>query len=537
MIPDNHISVMVMQWGQFLDHDLDFTPVDPAFSRFGGGLACNDTCVNDSPCFPILVPPGDRRVKRPCIGFSRSLATCGSVVGSLTSGFEYREQVNQITSFIDASNVYGSSTEESDNLRNRTYREGKLRVGIVGTSNKHLLPFNVNGLNDCQKDIALKHVECFKAGDHRSNEHLGLLSMHTIWVREHNRLAEELKKLNSHWDDNKIYLETRKLIGALMQKITYQDWLPIVLGNRMTEIGNYMGYDDSVDSTVSNVFAAAAMRFGHTLINPFIYRLDENFKEIPEKHLPLHKAFFAPIKLTEDGGIDPILRGLFARGAKTVMPEQPMNTELIEKLFTMAHEIGLDLGSLNIQRGRDHGLPSYNSWREFCGLKKAETFEDLASEIPSEELREKMRQVYGHPGNVDLFAGSVLEQKLPTSLVGPTFNCLLAKQFKRSRDGDRFYYENSGQFTKQQLRQLNQGSLARIVCDNGDNIEHVQKDIFRLPQSKSGFIDCANIPKIDLTHWKDCKKRSVEKVHDSLLEDIENECEESNDDLDLCADE
>ena len=76
-----------------------------------------------------------------------------------------------------------------------------------------------------------------------------------------------------------------------------------------------------------------------------------------------------------------------------------MNTNLTENLFRPAHLIALDLAALNIQRGRDHGLPSYNEFRRYCQLKAAETFDDLSGEIPNVALRKKLEQLYGHPSN------------------------------------------------------------------------------------------------------------------------------------------
>lgn len=143
---DNKFSGMLMQWGQFLDHDLDFTPVDASTSRFSDGLGCNETCINDPPCFPILVPPDDPRIKHRCIGFSRSSATCGSGSTSILLGKpRYREQLNQITAFIDASNVYGSDDFENSQLRETLFDEGKMREGMPTEAGKSLLPFNIRG--------------------------------------------------------------------------------------------------------------------------------------------------------------------------------------------------------------------------------------------------------------------------------------------------------------------------------------------------------------------------------------------------------
>lgn len=87
-------------------------------------------------------------------------------------------------------------------------------------------------------------------------------------------------------------------------------------------IGAYAGYDAEVNPSVSNAFATAAFRFGHTLINPQLQRLDNGFKPVAEGPLPLHEAFFAPERLLAEGGVDPLLRGLFASPLKQPMSEQ-----------------------------------------------------------------------------------------------------------------------------------------------------------------------------------------------------------------------
>jgi peroxidase len=77
-----------------------------------------------------------------------------------------------------------------------------------------------------------------------------------------------------------------------------------------------------------------------------------------------------------------------------------LNTELTEHLFEVAHAVALDLAAINIQRGRDHGIPGYNAWRKFCNLSEAHTFEDLQNEISSQSLRDTLKELYGHPGNI-----------------------------------------------------------------------------------------------------------------------------------------
>ncbi|XP_071837121.1 peroxidasin homolog isoform X3 [Apostichopus japonicus] len=501
-------SHMLMQWGQFLDHDIDLVVPSLSRAQFKDGIECKDTCDNEPPCFPLEVPEDDPRIQRhQCMEFTRSSAVCGS--GSTSAFFDFimpREQMNSLTSYIDASNVYGSSKELAEKLRD-TSREnhGRLRVGRDDGTRNPFLPFNDDFPIDCDRDESESPIPCFLAGDVRANEQVGLTAMHTLWMREHNRIADDLYDINPHWNDETLYHEARKIVGAAMQHITYKFWLPKVIGpTGMDILGKYEDYDPTVDASIANVFATSAFRFGHGLIQPILRRLNESFETSEYGDLPLHKAFFSPFRLVEEGGIDPILRGLYATPLKQPSPDHMMNSELTEKLFHMAHAIALDLGALNIHRGRDHALPPYNEWRKFCGLPVARTFDDFADEIKSNTVRDKMEDVYGHPGNVDLFVGGMAEDPVDGALIGPTLSCILAKQFKRLRDGDRFWYENMGVFSPGQLTQIKQISLARVLCDNGNTISRVNDDAFLFISNLNEYKKCREIPSIDLGMWAEC---------------------------------
>ena len=255
-----------------------------------------------------------------------------------------------------------------------------LRHGIYMASNKPLMPFATDETPvDCRKNHLESDIGCFLGGDIRANEQLGLLAMHTIWFRQHNFLAEKLRNLNPTWDDEVVFQETRKIVGAQMQHITYAHWLPYVVGQRGMELlGPYEGYKPEVNPMITNEFATAALRFGHTLINPILRRLDANFRTVREGDVPLRQAFFAPWRLVEEGGVDPLMRGLFSTPAKLKTPDQLLNSHLTDDLFTAAHFVALDLAAMNIQRGRDHGLPSYNDYRVWCNLTRAQSFDDLS---------------------------------------------------------------------------------------------------------------------------------------------------------------
>ncbi|CAG0898209.1 unnamed protein product, partial [Cyprideis torosa] len=205
-VPHTEITLMFMQFGQFMDHDISLMPIeeDETCCTTGGGE-----------CFPISVPQGDQQYSSigvKCIKFARS-SDCGkSFVGR-------REQFNEITAFIDASNVYGSDEVVANALR--THVDGKLKSGSTPTGGEFLPANTLGGIITGQ----------FMAGDVRVNEQPGLTVMHVLFLREHNRIAEIIK--NHPYlpnDDETIYQETRKIVGAELQKILYQDYLPLLVG-------------------------------------------------------------------------------------------------------------------------------------------------------------------------------------------------------------------------------------------------------------------------------------------------------------------
>ncbi|KAK0411598.1 hypothetical protein QR680_005736 [Steinernema hermaphroditum] len=513
--PHHRFSSMLMQWGQFVDHDLDHTSMALARQTYSTGAICNRTCENLDPCFNIPLPPDDprlrhpERVKYPCIEFERSAAVCGSGETSLIfQQVTHREQMNLITSYLDASGIYGSTEVDALDLRDLFGDHGLLRFDIVSASQKPYLPFERDSPMDCRRNRSVDNpIRCFLAGDFRANEQLGLAAMHTLWLREHNRVATKLLEMNPDWDGERIYQESRKIVGAQIQHITYTHWLPKVLGEEgfRQRVGPYRGYDPEVDATISNAFATAAFRFGHTLINPKLMRMDKEFRTILQGDIPLHEAFFAPERLLSEGGVDPLLRGLFASPLKKPESHQLLNMELTEKLFKKAVDVSLDLAGVNIQRARDHGLPGYMAYRKWCNLTVAETWEQLAVDIPDAGVRQKLRELYGHPANIELWVGGITEKKLPDALVGPTFSCIIADQFRRLRDGDRFWYENEGVFSQLQLQQIRKTSLGKVLCNNGDDIDRVQKDVFLfVGNNTKQYKECAALEDVNLKMWMSC---------------------------------
>ncbi|XP_068025331.1 myeloperoxidase [Melanerpes formicivorus] len=493
---DQKRSLMFMQWGQFVDHDLDLSPDTPARVPFGGEVDCGTSCAKELPCFPIMIPEDDPYFQntKQCLPFVRSAPAC-------TGGRAIRDQLNAPTAFLDGSQVYGSEEPLAAKLRNHSSPLGLLAVNQhYSDEGRSYLPFGSMQKDPCLITSKDAKIPCFIAGDPRATEMLELTCMHTLFLREHNRLATELKSLNPHWDGEKLYQEARKIVGAIIQIITYRDYLPLLLGSTFQKfIPPYRGYEEAVDPRISNVFTLA-FRFAHASVPPTIDRLNEAFQSMGPK-IKLSTSFFAPWRIIQGGGIDPFLRSLMANQAKLMTQKQMVVDDLRNHLFEQVEKIGSDLPSLNMQRGRDHGLPGYNSWRRFCGLSQPSDLRTLTQVLGNYELAKKFLQLYGTPKNIDIWIGALAEPFVSGGRVGPLMACLIGTQFRHIRDGDRFWWSHKGVFTRRQRSALSQISLSRVICDN-TNISEVPRNILRANTYPQDFVSCSKIPKLDLGAWK-----------------------------------
>uniref|UniRef100_A0A3B3UI96 Eosinophil peroxidase-like n=1 Tax=Poecilia latipinna TaxID=48699 RepID=A0A3B3UI96_9TELE len=208
------------------------------------------------------------------------------------------------------------------------------------------------------------------------------------------------------------------------------------------------------------------------------------------------------VSIVSSGGLDPILRGLIGRPAKLNTQDHMLTDELRDRLFKFSVKLALDLGSLNLQRGRDHGLPGYNKWREFCGLSQPRTLSELAEVLNNTDLAQGLLDLYGTPDNIDPWLAGVAEPFVSGGRVGPLFACLIATQFQNIREGDRFWWENEGVFTAAQRLAIRDTSLARIICDN-TGITEVPEKPFQYRPRGSGYTQCDDIPAFDLSPWKE----------------------------------
>ncbi|XP_069103360.1 peroxidase-like protein 3 [Argopecten irradians] len=335
-------------------------------------------------------------------------------------------------------------------------------------------------------------------------------------VKEHNRIAKRLHAcFKDTWDDEKLFQETRKIIIAIIQKITYADYLPKLLGPKLMakyklRVGhskdNY--YDPYINPTTTNVFSTAAFRVGHTYINDYTsYNYNENRKRVDWyaedfQDYDRSYSYFNPEYFVTSNKQDQItlVRAIVKDNAHAA--DQFLSPKVVDHLFDDDY-VSVDLGAYNIQRGRDHGLPSYNYWRKYCNLKHAANFDELWD--VRHGVKDKLKAAYHSVDDIDLYVGGITEKLLYEGRVGPTFGCILGEQFSALKHGDNYWFERvrpdtySSHFTHDQVEAIKHVSLAKIICENYDQ-KYIQEDVFRLPLHEYMAV-CSELPDLDLSPW------------------------------------
>lgn len=499
-------TLITMQFAQFVDHDLTMTPIHKGFHEsIPNCRSCDSPRTVHPECNPFPVPPGDHYYpevnitsgQRLCFPFMRSLP------GQQSLG--PRQQVNQNTAFLDASQVYGENLCVLKNLKGLRGRMNSTQHPVRG---RELLPQS-DSHPECKSASGL----CFIAGDGRASEQPGLTVIHTLFLREHNRLCEALREINPHWDDEKVFEHARRILIAENQHMTYNEFLPRVLswnamnlyGLKLLPQGYYKGYNPKCNPSIVNEFAAAAYRIGHSLLRPHIPRMNQHY-QVVDPPILLRDGFFKVDMIMQTGMVDEISRGLISTPMESL--DQFITGEVTNHLFEdrKIPFSGIDLVALNVQRARDHGIPSYNNYRALCNLKRATTFDDLSREIPPEVIA-RLKRIYATVDDIDLFPGGMSERPLQGGLVGPTFACIIAIQFRQLRKCDRFWYENidpTVRFTEHQLAEIRKSTLAKLICDNMDHPGEIQRAAFDLPSNfLNPRVDCRSLPAINLNAWRE----------------------------------
>jgi len=522
-VSDTTHTHAVMQFGQFLDHDFSST----AKSEYS---CCDPSLRTKYVCFDIDLTGdefyGNFSEPRKCMDFSRSFTHCGSTT-------KWLEQINAATAFLDASMIYGVTKEVSDLLR--SHSDGLLKIN-KNASLPHFLPSRLDLGLPATKELSGNN---FVAGDGRAEAHSTILSTHILWLREHNRIASQMaaavkqKALAYLADplalDEFVFQETRKIIAAEIQTIVYKEWLPAVLspdtiGKFNLQLSPDSTYYPETNPAIKNEFATAAYRFGHSLVNDVFEGKDQPWL--------LSNAFgdarFAVFENQTTHGAENELEGMCAQPMLAM--DRYITKELTQNLYMNKNIMnnstkgkGFDLAALNIQRGRDHGVPGYNDVRAALGLQRIPSMEYKPVEIDQEGW-DAFKQVYKSPDDIDLYPAGLAEKALPGGILGPTFSHMIGDQFRVIKDGDRFFYTHSkgpgaGGYPTDIQNMIMRIRLSDVICSN-THIEELQGNVFMLENGASNAMEKCNDPqrlqKLDLTRILDNALQKYQSTNPSM---------------------
>lgn len=500
------LTMWVMQFGQFIDHDITSAPVP---TEHNSSINCCNIPPQQIPeeCFTVMIPKNDP-VFPTCMEFVRS-EPARDAEGHIIYP---REQLNALTSFIDGSGIYGSNAETSARLRTGNGKGALLKTKLVNGKERLPQDFNANS-NMCLVSNS-KESFCQLSGDERVNEQPGLGSAHLVFHLFHNVIVRALTKgiLAKHSQKTvrpsdvedfllqepnpvheQIFQEARKIVGAVLQKITYCDWLPLILGPDLMrkfslDCKGRSSYNKFVDPRIANAFLSAAFRFGHSLI--------PNKVSINYVKLDLKDQFMIPDSVLQY--YESIMEGM-----QEPHSQQRFDRHVVEAvtrhLFesTKGRTGALDLVSLNIQRGRDHGVPAYHVWRNYYGLRQIHRERDLRRGV------QMMRKMYRDYRDVDLFVGGLLEKNVRGGIVGDTFGHIIANQFADLKFGDAYFFNGKDRirgFTNEQLRVIRHYTLRDVACTTG-SVKKSQRNIFRSPTGRNPQTLCDSSSDFDITPW------------------------------------
>ena len=415
------LSELVTFFGQLIDHTVTFIP------------------VNTQEPAPIKIPMPDPVFNgTQYIPFFRT---------------EKRNDLplNELTSYIDAASVYGVSETQSEELRSGP--NGLLPNGLLNLPG-NFLPKNEEGQ--------------FEAGDERVNENGNLMTMHTIWAREHNRVAREIRRaFGRALNGEQIFQLARHTVAAEMQAVVYFEFLPALTGEGESSLEPFKKYDPKVRAEVTNEFSTVGFRVGHTLLNSQVTAIRPNGQT---DAIPLRDSFFNVTEF-ENQGLDNLLRGMISTKASEI--DCGITSEVRNFLIDeVGSEEQLDLPALNIQRGRDHGIPVCNTVRETFGLAPLKSFKDITKDGTSATNLEVAFGA-GNVGDVDAWTCGVCEDAVSGSSLGPLFQAIVVDQFRRLRDGDRFYFENPGYFRPLQIKKV--PTIRRLVPGRGNRVGQIMR--------------------------------------------------------------
>ena len=361
-----------------------------------------------------------------------------------------RRHPNAVTSFVDMHNVYGESEAKSNALRE--FSRGRLL-----TSGLNMLPMRCADRGIEIATAGKDANQLFCAGDVRVNENIYLTSFHTLFMREHNRLAALLAAQNPGWSDQQLFDKARVLNIARYQQILFYEWLPLMVGRdyfQSSGLAVYPGYNSNLNPGFFAESSQAVFRGGHPRIANRVLFEDPPGQVVAEK---LITTAFEPARL-EARGLEAWFRGM------AQVPAQPFGPFLPPDLNEVPGPLpDLHLFAVDCLRSRDFGLIDYASLRDELGIPIA-----FAADVTNNSYNQFLLGKYPHLSDIDLFVGMILEDHASGAPVGPTVQRIMALQAEHTRNGDRFWFENPqyAALSFEEKLQAKGVSMAKVVLAN-----------------------------------------------------------------------
>ncbi len=485
------LSDFAYTFGQFMDHDMSLT-------------------LDNGASDPIPVAPGDP-IGGPGptpvpLAFNRSQPDPATGTGPGNPA----QNINYVTSYLDLSQVYGSDINTDNALR--TFAGGLMKTspgGLPPLDNSTYFTdtqlAQINAAEGGMQDFGpLPPTSMFVTGDVRGNENLELMALQTLFLDNHNNIAAQLQQMNPTWTDEQLFQEARKINIAEYQSIVFSQWIPDLYGAEFF-LPPYPGYNPNANASIANEFSTVAFRFGHSLISDEVPREGNNGLPVaPSVNLALD--FFDPSLLNGEGmpsttdpltglpstSIDAVLKGDADHCAQAMDP-MAIN-EIRNLLFNQVvpgQGYGQDLIATDIQRGRDHGIGSYNQVRAALGLQPLTSFDQITSNV---QVQQELSTAYGgNINNVDAIEGGMAENPVPASITGVLFQTIMRDQFENLRDGDQYFYLNESFPANEQAMISARNTLAEVIEAN-TQVTNLQYDVFLFRTSLTGtvFADLAD---------------------------------------------
>ena len=383
---------------------------------------------------------------------------------------------------MDLQTFYGTQKNYSDafRLKSETQR-GRLR-----TSAGNNLPFDplAYGLpaSFAQAGLGGSNGTCF-CGDSIIHSFPTSIGLATIFLREHNRLADKIAAENPSWNDEQVYQEARRWLIAFYQSISYNEYMPATTSLPPPK---YEGYNATVMPGVQALWLGATVRYGHTEINSVLHALDENWNQHPLGDVLIRDWWRLTCGLINRyTTVDPILRGALMSHQQEV--DLYYTDEM--RVFTLGYpgRGANDAGSATVQRARDYGLPYFNDVRAAFGLAPKETWAEITSDTKIAALLESL---YNTTDKLDFFVGALAEDH-PGLHMGETFTAAFENQLMRSIHTDRLFYRSPhANFTAAEIAEIENTKLSTLILRNFPEIPSIQCSAFYVSQVK----DCGVQP-------------------------------------------